>query len=40
VVFMDAGAVVEVAKPMEFFTNPKNPRSQLFLRQILAPATR
>ena len=40
VVFMDAGAVVEVAKPMEFFTNPQNPRSQLFLRQILAPATR
>jgi polar amino acid transport system ATP-binding protein len=40
VVFMDAGAVVEVAKPMDFFTNPQNPRSQLFLRQILAPATR
>ena len=39
VVFMDAGAVVKVAKPMEFFTNPQNPRSQLFLRQILAPAT-
>ncbi len=40
VVFMDAGAIVETAKPDTFFTNPQNPRSQLFLKQILAPATR
>ena len=40
VVFMDAGAIVEVASPREFFTNPQNPRSQLFLKQILAPANR
>ena len=40
VVFMDAGAIVEVSTPQEFFTNPQNPRSQLFLKQILAPATR
>jgi polar amino acid transport system ATP-binding protein len=40
VVFMDAGAIVEVATPQEFFTNPQNPRSQLFLKQILAPANR
>ena len=40
VVFMDAGSIVEVSTPREFFTNPQNPRSQLFLKQILAPATR
>ena len=40
VVFMDEGAIVEVAPPREFFTSPQNPRSQLFLKQILAPATR
>nr|WP_320010870.1 amino acid ABC transporter ATP-binding protein [uncultured Desulfobulbus sp.] len=40
VVFMDAGAIVEVAPPDTFFTNPQNPRSQLFLQQILAPANR
>ena len=40
VVFMDAGAIVEEAPPETFFTSPQNPRSQLFLKQILAPATR
>ncbi len=40
VVFMDDGAIVEVASPQTFFTSPQNPRSQLFLKQILAPATR
>ncbi|MGD9948807.1 MAG: amino acid ABC transporter ATP-binding protein [Desulfobulbus sp.] len=40
VIFMDAGAIVEVAPPNTFFTSPQNPRSQLFLKQILAPATR
>ena len=40
VLFMDGGNIVEENTPQEFFTNPQNPRSQLFLRQILAPATR
>ncbi len=35
VVFMDEGAIVEQASPSDFFTNPQNPRSQLFLKQIL-----
>lgn len=40
VVFMDEGAIVEVAPPREFFTSPQPPHSQLFLKQILTPATR
>ena len=35
VIFMDEGQIVEEAPPEEFFTNPKHPRSQLFLSQIL-----
>ncbi|ADU91728.1 amino acid ABC transporter ATP-binding protein [Taylorella equigenitalis] len=35
VVFMDQGAIVEQAKPQEFFTNPKTERGQAFLKQIL-----
>lgn len=35
VVFMDRGEVVEIDKPDEFFNNPKNQRTQLFLSQIL-----
>ncbi len=35
VIFMDAGAIVEEAAPEVFFTSPQNPRSQLFLQQIL-----
>ena len=35
VVFMDEGTVVEIAPPEEFFNNPKEPRSQKFLAQIL-----
>ena len=35
VVFMDGGAIVEQAPPATFFTNPRNPRTQLFLNQIL-----
>ncbi|MBP7517469.1 MAG: amino acid ABC transporter ATP-binding protein [Desulfobulbus sp.] len=35
VVFMDGGAIVEQAPPATFFTNPRNPRTQLFLKQIL-----
>ncbi len=35
VVFMDEGAIVEVATPDEFFNNPKEERSKQFLAQIL-----
>lgn len=36
VVFMDQGEIVEMAPPVEFFENPKNERTKLFLSQILA----
>lgn len=35
-VFMDAGEVVEVAPPAEFFENPKSERTKEFLSQILS----
>ncbi len=35
VMFMDAGKVLEDAPPAEFFTAPKEPRAQVFLRQVL-----
>lgn len=35
VIFMDEGKMVEQGKPEEFFSNPKNPRTQEFLRKIL-----
>jgi general L-amino acid transport system ATP-binding protein len=35
VIFMDRGAIVEEAAPAEFFDNPQNERSKLFLSQIL-----
>ena len=35
VVFMDDGEIVEAAPPEEFFGNPKNERTKLFLSQIL-----
>ncbi|SFE30844.1 amino acid ABC transporter ATP-binding protein [Roseivivax sediminis] len=35
VIFMDQGQIVEQNEPEEFFNNPKNPRTQLFLSQIL-----
>ena len=35
VVFMDEGMIVERAKTKEFFDNPKNERTKLFLSQIL-----
>ncbi len=34
-VFMDAGQVIEDTTPAEFFTQPKEARSKLFLSQIL-----
>jgi general L-amino acid transport system ATP-binding protein len=36
VVFMDRGEIVERGPPKEFFANPKNDRTKLFLSQILA----
>ena len=36
VVFMADGAVVEVAPPEEFFTNPKNDRLREFLRRTIS----
>jgi polar amino acid transport system ATP-binding protein len=35
VIFMDAGAIVEVGTPEHFFTNPGHERTKLFLSQIL-----
>ena len=35
VIFMDRGRIVEEGKPLEFFDNPQNERSKLFLSQIL-----
>jgi general L-amino acid transport system ATP-binding protein len=36
VVFMDAGEIVEMNPPTEFFQDPKNERTRLFLSQILS----
>ncbi len=35
VVFMDAGQIVEVNVPEQFFSNPQHERTKLFLSQIL-----
>lgn len=35
VIFMDAGQIIEQNEPVEFFTNPQNERTKLFLKQIL-----
>jgi general L-amino acid transport system ATP-binding protein len=35
VVFMDNGEIVEMNPPAEFFDNPTNERTKLFLSQIL-----
>lgn len=36
VIFMDAGQIVEENPPAEFFGNPRNERTRLFLSQVLA----
>jgi general L-amino acid transport system ATP-binding protein len=36
VIFMDRGQIVEENEPHEFFNNPQNERTKLFLSQILA----
>ncbi|MDB5660330.1 MAG: amino acid transporter ATP-binding protein [Cypionkella sp.] len=35
VIFMDHGQIVEIAPPGEFFSAPKNERTQMFLSQVL-----
>lgn len=35
IVFMDQGQIVEQNNPTEFFTNPQNERTKIFLQQIL-----
>ena len=35
IVFMDAGQIVEINSPQEFFNNPQHERTKLFLSQIL-----
>ncbi|MCG8695181.1 MAG: amino acid ABC transporter ATP-binding protein [Minwuiales bacterium] len=35
VIFMDGGEIIEENDPIEFFNNPRNERTQLFLSQIL-----
>ena len=35
IIFMDEGQIVEQNVPQEFFNNPKNDRTKLFLSQIL-----
>jgi general L-amino acid transport system ATP-binding protein len=36
VIFMDEGQIIEEKEPTEFFNNPQNERTKLFLSQILA----
>ncbi len=36
VVFMDQGAIVEVAPTQEFFASPRSERAQLFLSRVLS----
>ncbi|MDQ8032637.1 amino acid ABC transporter ATP-binding protein [Bordetella genomosp. 1] len=36
VIFMDAGQILEMAPPEEFFRTPKHPRAQRFLADIIA----
>jgi general L-amino acid transport system ATP-binding protein len=35
VVFMDRGEIVEEAPPEQFFNNPRSPRTQMFLSQLI-----
>ena len=36
VIFMDEGEIIEQNKPKDFFDNPQNDRTKLFLSQILS----
>ena len=35
VLFMDGGKILEQEQPQAFFSNPKHPRTQLFLSNVL-----
>ncbi|HCY85593.1 MAG TPA: amino acid ABC transporter ATP-binding protein, partial [Desulfobacteraceae bacterium] len=35
VIFMDEGKIIEEGTPEQFYTNPQNDRTKLFLKQIL-----
>jgi len=35
IIFMDDGEIVEENEPEQFFSNPQNERTKLFLSQIL-----
>ncbi|MGB0967069.1 MAG: amino acid ABC transporter ATP-binding protein, partial [Halocynthiibacter sp.] len=35
VIFMDQGQIIEQNEPVQFFENPKSPRTQKFLEQVL-----
>lgn len=35
IIFMDEGKILEIAEPEEFFNNPQNERTKLFLSRIL-----
>ena len=35
VLFMDGGKILEQEQPQAFFSNPKHPRTQLFLSKVL-----
>jgi len=35
VLFMDEGEIIEENEPEEFFNNPQNDRTKMFLSQIL-----
>ncbi len=35
IIFMDDGQIIEEAKPEEFFSNPKNERTKIFLNKII-----
>jgi general L-amino acid transport system ATP-binding protein len=35
VIFMDAGQIIEMNEPNEFFAHPQHERTKLFLSQIL-----
>ncbi|MBF0203275.1 MAG: amino acid ABC transporter ATP-binding protein, partial [Desulfamplus sp.] len=35
VIFMDSGMIIEENNPEDFFSNPQNERTKLFLSQIL-----
>lgn len=35
IIFMDKGQIIETNDPHEFFNNPQNDRTKLFLSQIL-----